>query len=113
MSLERSVDELDDSMDDALGMDHNVDGVVDAADYTVWRDNLGSTADLRADGDGSGMVGEEDFQFWRRHFGESYASDTSAAVNIPEPSTLVGAIQLLFLMTITRAWPSLPATGVM
>jgi arabinogalactan endo-1,4-beta-galactosidase len=28
--------------------DYNRDGVVDAADYTVWRDTLGSTTDLRA-----------------------------------------------------------------
>ena len=32
--------------------DYNHDGIVSAADYTVWRDTLGSTTDLRADGDG-------------------------------------------------------------
>src|SRR5262249_14859890 len=34
--------------------DYNGDGVVDAADYTFWRDRVGST-DLRADGDGNGV----------------------------------------------------------
>ncbi|MCA9241572.1 MAG: hypothetical protein KDA37_15285, partial [Planctomycetales bacterium] len=31
---------------DGLGADGNGDGVVNAADYTVWRDNLGSVAAL-------------------------------------------------------------------
>ena len=30
--------------------------MVDAADYSVWRDTLGSTNDLRADGNGDGQV---------------------------------------------------------
>ena len=34
--------------------DYNQDGTVDAADYTVWRDTLGSTTDLRANGDNTG-----------------------------------------------------------
>ncbi|MEQ8848822.1 hypothetical protein, partial [Botrimarina sp.] len=34
--------------------DYNADGVVDGADYTVWRDTLGSTSDLRADGQPDG-----------------------------------------------------------
>ena len=36
--------------------DYNGDGVVDAADYTFWRDRVGSTTDLRADGNGNGVV---------------------------------------------------------
>ena len=36
----------------SLAGDYNGDGVVDAADYTVWRDTFGQTgADLAADGD--------------------------------------------------------------
>ena len=31
--------------------DYNRDGTVNAADYTVWRNTLGSTTDLRANGD--------------------------------------------------------------
>ena len=36
--------------------DYNHNGMVDAADYTVWRDTLGSTTDLRANGDNSGAT---------------------------------------------------------
>ena len=39
--------------------DYNGNGIVDAADYTVWRDTLGSTTDLRANGDNSGASAEK------------------------------------------------------
>src|SRR5262249_5761235 len=42
--------------------DYNGNGIVDAADFTVWRDTLGSTTDLRADGDSDGIVNQLDYQ---------------------------------------------------
>ena len=39
--------------------------MVTAADYPVWRDTLGSTADLRADGDSSGTVDQADYDLWK------------------------------------------------
>ena len=54
--------------------DYNFDGVVDAADYTVWRDRMGSvgvTPYSGADGDGNGVVDAADFGVWRDHFGET------------------------------------------
>ena len=51
--------------------DYNADGSVDIADYTVWRDRLGSTTDLVADGDGNGIVDVNDYQIWRDHYGSS------------------------------------------
>lgn len=62
--------------------DYNENGVADAADYTVWRDNLGFTGGTPGEvpGDGTttgdldgipdGNVTEDDFLFWRAHFGE-------------------------------------------
>jgi hypothetical protein len=50
--------------------DYNFNGVVDAADYSVWIDTQGSTNDLRADGDGDGSVDAEDYGVWKTHFGE-------------------------------------------
>ena len=55
--------------------DYNFNGVVDAADYSVWRDTVGSTNDLRADGSGAaagvpdGVVDELDYDFWKANFG--------------------------------------------
>ncbi len=49
--------------------DFNSDNRVDAADYTIYQDTAGSTTDLRADADGNGMIGPEDYSAWRGRFG--------------------------------------------
>lgn len=80
-----------------LPWDYNHDGVVDAADYTVWRDTLGSTTDLRADGNGSNTIDEDDFAFWRARFGyevgsvpgQGAGSGSAAAAAVPEPASIV------------------------
>jgi endonuclease/exonuclease/phosphatase family metal-dependent hydrolase len=54
--------------------DYNTSGVVDTADYILWRQLLG-TSDPRADGSGSttgvpdGVVDQFDYTFWRSNFG--------------------------------------------
>jgi hypothetical protein len=71
--------------------DFNGDGVVDAADYTVWRDTQGSTTDLRADGDADGVIGEGDYAVWAEDFGFSafeFDAPATSAVSVPEPATL-------------------------
>lgn len=69
--------------------DFNLDDVVDAADYVLWRSLLGrSGAGLLADTNGDGMVDAEDLQPWRANFGLSRsAATTQSAANttIPEP----------------------------
>jgi T5SS/PEP-CTERM-associated repeat protein len=47
--------------------DYNQNGTVDAADYVVWRNNLGNGTSLPND-DTAG-VGPDDFARWRTHFG--------------------------------------------
>jgi hypothetical protein len=66
--------------------DYNHNGTIDAADYTVWRDSLGSTSKLAADGNGNGMIDAGDFDVWKTHFGQTLSS-ADAASGIPEPST--------------------------
>jgi hypothetical protein len=67
--------------------DYNSDGVIDAADYTIWRDTLGSTSDLRANGDdtgsSAGVVDQADYQIWKSHFGTSLGA---GSVAVPEPA---------------------------
>jgi hypothetical protein len=74
--------------------DYNSDGVVDAADYTVWRDALGSSvaAFAGADGNGDGAVNEADHAVWAEHYGATLDGESATAT--PEPTTL-----LLALMT--------------
>jgi hypothetical protein len=76
----------------ALSGDYNGDGVVDAADYTVWRDMLGSTTNLAVDGDGDNQIDAGDYDVWKNNFGASVAaggSGASANAAVPEPATLV------------------------
>lgn len=51
--------------------DFNGDGQVDAADYTLWRDNyLGDEATIGHRGDGDGQVDADDYAVWVENFGQ-------------------------------------------
>jgi hypothetical protein len=60
-----------------LSGDYNQDGIVNAADYVVWRKGLGTN------------YVQNDYNVWRAHFGESAGSgsNTVMSVTVPEPST--------------------------
>jgi fibronectin-binding autotransporter adhesin len=74
--------------------DYNRNGVVDAADYTVWRDTFGQSGSLlRADGDGDHDVDADDYAIWKTNFGLAAGSGALSNTAVPEPSTLM----LLFL----------------
>ena len=74
-----------------LAGDYNNNGTVDAADYTVWRNLLGTNSLLPNDRT-VGSVTREDFNVWKANFG---LTDGAGAVvgrpfdaAVPEPSTL-------------------------
>ena len=71
--------------------DYNDNSIVDAADYTVWRDAVAAGSTSLTNDSTPGTVDESDFLFWRTHFGESTGSGAAAASAsaVPEPSTLV------------------------
>jgi hypothetical protein len=69
--------------------DYNNNGVVDAADYSVWRDALTAGATSLVNDATPGTVDESDFLYWRAHFGETLGSGSGAgAAAVPEPGTL-------------------------
>ena len=54
--------------------DYNRSGVVDAPDYTVWRNSLGDTGLAPfsgADGNGDGEINQVDYQVWRSNYGSA------------------------------------------
>jgi hypothetical protein len=63
--------------------DFNTDGIVDAADYAVWRKGLGTT------------YSQNDYGVWRGHFGTSLGSGAALpsaeplSADVPEPATLM------------------------
>jgi hypothetical protein len=73
--------------------DYNNNGIVDAADYTVWRDHLGQTFSLpNRDAGNSGAVNASDYSYWVSHFGQhSGAGAGLASGAVPEPSSLLMA----------------------
>lgn len=68
--------------------DFNGDGLVNLADYTVWRNNLGGADDavINNAGDGQPGVDAADYEVWKLHFGPG--DSATAAVAVPEPTTL-------------------------
>lgn len=91
-----------------LAGDYNHNGIVDAADYTVWRDSFGQTGSgLAADGDNSGAVDQGDYDLWTMHFGEhNPGSGAGSNGAVPEPATIwlvgVGLIMLAAYDRVNR-----------
>ncbi|HEY4235092.1 MAG TPA: hypothetical protein VGM76_16795 [Lacipirellulaceae bacterium] len=68
--------------------DYNGNDIVDAADYSVWRDSLGQKGSgLAADGNGNGIVDAGDYDIWRSHFGDYSGMTAAATGSVPEPSS--------------------------
>jgi hypothetical protein len=75
-----------------LAGDYNDDGVVDAADYTLWRDNLGAAAGTLANDADGGQIGPAQYNSWVANFGATGPGDGVGSVSgttVPEPATVV------------------------
>jgi hypothetical protein len=73
-----------------LAGDYNVNGVVDAADYVVWRESPGSFG--QAPG----------YNVWRNNFRRTAAGLGSSLITVPEPGS--AALLLTVLFTATGAF---------
>ncbi len=102
--------------------DYNEDGRVDAADYTVWRDQNGQTGvGLTADGNGDEIVNELDRQLWASNYGRlaDFGADTasSAAIaarpvpfSVSQPESAAEASSEPFLLPTSLAGDMSPAS---
>lgn len=70
--------------------DFNDDGAVDAADYSVWRNGLGSE------------YSAEDYELWKDHFGEFKGNTGAGSTAVPEPTSIA-----LSVGVIVGAWVKL------
>jgi len=86
--------------------DYNNDDVVNAADYTVWRNNLGGDGSLlgaNRDPANTGLVSAADYDSWKSHFGEASSGAGSGfgggGSAVPEPAAsllcLLGATMIV------------------
>ena len=82
-----------------IGGDYNGDGLVNAADYTRWRNTFGAsvTAGTAADGDRDGTIGQGDYDVWVANFGRDYSglSSAGAVSSVPEPSGILMCLSSL------------------
>lgn len=64
--------------------DYNNDLIVNLADYTIWRDQLGASVESfnGADGNGNGKVDQPDYLLWKKHFGDSAPAAASSQQTI-------------------------------
>jgi cytochrome c peroxidase len=87
--------------------DYNGDGVVDSADYIVWRKNVGDTTSLVADGNNDHHTDDADYAIWRQNLGKTwqdlaYGSGGGLAnPSIPEPSA-AALVALASFCTLAR-----------
>jgi hypothetical protein len=81
--------------------DYNGNGVVDAADYVVWRKN---PASLPNEGASPGVVDQADYNFWRSRFGATSGSASAlGSAAVPEPhALLLACFGLSMLMGLRR-----------
>jgi cyclophilin family peptidyl-prolyl cis-trans isomerase len=93
------------------GGDYNRNGIVDAADYALWRKTRGTlvTPGSGADGDGNGTVNDNDYVVWRSNLGNirgisaGSGLENLSAGNIPEPAGVMLAVIAGFWLVKFRA----------
>ena len=79
--------------------DYNEDGVVNAADYTVWRNSLGAAAGTLANDVDGGVIGQAQYNTWKTNFRTMAGSGSGMIADhaVPEPMTLA-------LLLVATAW---------
>jgi peptidyl-prolyl cis-trans isomerase A (cyclophilin A) len=100
--------------------DYDFNGVVNGADYILWRKTLNSTTNPAADGNGNGIVDAADYTIWRNTFGQSDGPGSGSGAglgldsfSVPEPSS--GLLILLSgaMLTLYRSKMSARRTNQM
>jgi hypothetical protein len=73
--------------------DYNRNGIVDAPDFSVWRNMQGDvvTPFTGADGNGDGMVDEADYDVWRANFGNTLPPPGAGALLAGDSGSSAGS----------------------
>lgn len=66
--------------------DYNGNGIVDSADYAIWRNSRDAEYDSRADGNGDRVIDAEDYATWKALFGTNHGGGNQLVNSIPEPA---------------------------
>ncbi|MEM6331281.1 MAG: PEP-CTERM sorting domain-containing protein [Planctomycetota bacterium] len=106
-----------DTISDGLGGDYNGDGMVDGADYALFRNNLGLSPDGvfaagSRDPNASGNINADDLAFWLANFGAGGLGSGSLVGAVPEPSTLLVTLPLAAAAFLRRTRRRSPAASL-
>jgi hypothetical protein len=83
--------------------DYNGDGIVDASDYTVWRNAYGGTYNPMADGNNDQVIDLDDYAIWKSNYGQSASgSGTGGLHAVPEPAAWFLAMLIVAAMLLHR-----------
>jgi hypothetical protein len=93
-----------------LAGDYNDDGIVNLADYTVWRDHLGAPAGTLPNDPHGVVIGQTQYDEWKGNFGISLGSSSLSNATVPEPTALMLIIvgSSLFAARLCRRFNSFP-----
>jgi hypothetical protein len=78
--------------------DYNDNGIVDAADYVLWRNTEGNIGEgLAADSNNDNKIDDDDYLAWRENFGSNrhdqhehtHEHGAGSSSSVPEPSTVL------------------------
>jgi hypothetical protein len=88
--------------------DYNLDGTVNAGDYTRWRNTLGDSVPegTGADGDGDGEITLGDYAIWKAQYGEAFSgfgAGTATGASVPEPAAMASLLLGVALCAGLRA----------
>jgi hypothetical protein len=93
-----------------LAGDYNFNGVVDAADFVLWRKTVGQIGTgLPSDGNGNGVIDQSDYTVWRTHFGQQLAGGGGANAGfspaVPEPHSVLLLLGIAATISVYRFRP--------
>lgn len=80
--------------------DYDGNSTVDGADFLLWQREMGRQGTLSADGNLDGVVNAKDLAIWRDNYGWLIKTASPAGQSVPEPATMTGA--LLGLIALYR-----------
>jgi hypothetical protein len=82
--------------------DYDADFEVDEDDFQIWRAGFGGASDLSADGSGNGVVDLADYVLWRKNLGASVTPrrQPTTTASVPEPASLHSVLVAATIMQL-------------